>query len=494
MRPLIFIRSYHTEPDTVQAGSTFELFLELHNVGSIEAQNIIITFVGGDFTPLGTSSVKTIGKLSVDEHGWVSQKFQAPSDMENGLYPQAVQIDYDDRWGTHYSSSETVGISVTGVQPEEPSLIIGWVSVKPELITPGKEFTLTLAVRNVGGNRARNVLVTVVTASPFAPLKAGNVRALGDIEPGKAAWASFQMITDRRAEAGAYNQKILLEYEDEEGQKHSSSYNTGIIVAPSMRKRPHLLLTRYQVTPVEPSPGEVFTLTLTLENVGDGSAHNIIVNFDLGDEFAILNSGGMLYLSLLQEGNYVQLEQPILISAMASSGVYRIPVKVEYEDQEGTAFSHSQDITVMVLRKPLLRVDFYEPITQVIVGQPFLLPVEVINIGKDTVNVTTVELQSEDVDITDGSMYIGTLDGGTSGTIEATGIARKPGIAAVRVVVHYVDDFNRLKEVVKELKVEVAETPPLPEIKETPQPGEVEEKGVWGRIWSFIKALFGLGG
>jgi hypothetical protein len=117
--------------------------------------------------------------------------------------------------------------------------------------------------------------------------------------------------------------------------------------------------------------------------------------------------------------------------------------------------------------------------------------VDITNLGRFSVNVTTARLESPDFDVRGGSVYIGPLDSGTSGTLDAWVTPRRAGELSLRVVVGYIDDFNRNQEVVKEFGM----TALAPEAWPTPPAVPVEEEqGVLSRIVRFLRALFGLGG
>jgi hypothetical protein len=146
---------------------------------------------------------------------------------------------------------------------------------------------------------------------------------------------------------------------------------------------------------------------------------------------------------------------------------------------------------LLVHRRPHFQIDFYNPVGVAIVGVPFNLPIEVINIGRTLVNVSTLEVSSEQLDIQDGSLYLGPLDGGTSGSLEAMAVAQEGGTAGVLVTVRYLDDFDQSQVVTRTLTVEVEEPEPVaPESELSP---EEQEESPWDRVLRFIRGLFGLG-
>ena len=52
VRPQIAVSSYRTNPETVQYGQDFKLFIRLKNKGQVKALNVQATFAPGDFLPL----------------------------------------------------------------------------------------------------------------------------------------------------------------------------------------------------------------------------------------------------------------------------------------------------------------------------------------------------------------------------------------------------------------------------------------------------------
>jgi hypothetical protein len=101
-----------------------------------------------------------------------------------------------------------------------------------------------------------------------------------------------------------------------------------------------------------------------------------------------------------------------------------------------------------------------------------------------------MEVTGEGLEIQNGSLYVGPLDGGTSASLEATAVAQRAGTVEVVVNVHYLDDFNRPQTVSQTLTVEVAGSPePVPQ-ESAPSP---EGGSFWEKILRFLRGLLGLG-
>jgi hypothetical protein len=266
-------------------------------------------------------------------------------------------------------------------------------------------------------------------------------------------------------------------------------------VSASLADRPQLLITAARTDPEPVAPGDLFTLTLGVQNVGGGDAHRLLLT--LGGEggkelgpFAPRGAGNVLFVSRIRSGENITLNIPLVLDGSADAKAYGVPVLLAYEDARGTTRTDLQRISLIVQRRPIFQIGFYRPVEGVMVGMPFPLPVEVINLGKSTINVSTLEVKSEQLEIQNSSIYVGPLDGGTSASLEATGVAQEPGTVEVVVYVNYLDDFNRPQVVTHTLTVEVQAPPePVPQESAPPQ----EKGGFWETILRFLRGLLGLG-
>jgi len=126
-----------------------------------------------------------------------------------------------------------------------------------------------------------------------------------------------------------------------------------------------------------------------------------------------------------------------------------------------------------------------------VVGEPFEIPVEVINIGRQRVEVSTVEMASDDLAIQSGSLYLGPLDPGTSGTLFAEAVAEQAGFANITVFVHYQDELNQLQKVAQELTFEVE--PGMQSPEDALQTEDVSEQSFLKKLGRLLLGLLGLG-
>jgi hypothetical protein len=270
----------------------------------------------------------------------------------------------------------------------------------------------------------------------------------------------------------------------------------GLEVSTALADRPQLIIAGYRTAPDPLAPGDPFTLTLEVNNVGGGEAQRLTLT--LGGEggsglapFAPLQSSNVKIVPSLAAGATLELSQRLVVDGGAESKAYSLPVALAFDDAHGTRRTDSQLISLLVSRRPHFQIGFYQPVVTVTVGVPFALPVEATNIGRTLVNVSTLEVTSAQLDIQDGSLYLGPLDGGTSGSLEARATARQGGTAEVVVSVHYLDDFEQPQVVTKTLTIPVEE--PATASAGAAENAQEQGGGFWDKVLRALRGLLGLG-
>ncbi len=460
-KPYIFVRSSRAEPAPVPPGGVFELFVELHNVGSAGAQNIFVSFSGAGFIPEGSSSVKNVPSLQPDEHGVISQRLRAADSIEGGAHSITIALDYEDAGGESYTRQEVVGVTIltptptVAVKAGRPQIVIENFATDPALPTPGDPFTLTLTLHNSGTGAARNILLTNGSPSKFAPVGSGNVTAVGAIGWQETIQTALQLVADRSTETGLHVHPLILDYDNWAGEHTSSQQSialqVGAVTQPQPSPQPLVIIDTYQVTPPTLSPGAPFTLTLHVRNVGGAAARQVTVemgsarNQTSSIDVAPLGTGNVRFLARLPAAETAEVSIPFITSGATASGVYVTEVSIDYIDEKDAKISRTEQISLQVVAAPRLLLNFYRPIGQVFAGQPIDLPIEILNIGRSRFNSTTITFSGDNLDVQAQSHYVGPIDSGSSATVDATGMTLTPGEARLIVRIEYVDDFNQIK-------------------------------------------------
>ena len=495
-QPILTIRNYHVEPSRVVVGREFVVTIEVYNTGSRAGENTMVTFPGGTFIPVGETG-HLLWQLHINHTAVVTQVMRVPSGLSSGSYNLQVNLSANDYEGNHYEYPETIAVEVVGLGHGRPQLVIEAARTEPAVLGPGDTFSLTLRLANRGDRTATSVLVGAASADLAVPAGGSNVVAAETVGINRTVTVTLPLVLGEVTQAGRLGLEVSLEYSDYSGGTYADQQSVGLEVSAALSDRPQLLVAAYRTTPESLSPGAVFTLTLEVSNVGGGEARRLILT--LGGEggsglapFAPLHSGNVKFVPYLEAGDEVEVAQRLVVDGGADPGAYSLPVALAYDDARGTRHDDSQLISLLVRRRPHLQIGFYRPVGTVIAGEPFALPVEVTNIGRTLVNVSTLEVASTQLEISEGSLYLGPLDGGTSGSLEAMAVAQEGGTSEVLVTVHYLDDFDQPQVVTETLTVEVEEQPEAQPGAEQEAQGQ-EEEGFWGKVLRFLRGLLGLG-
>jgi len=494
-RPILTIRNYSVEPNRVVVGREFVVTVEIYNTGSRAGENTMVTFPGGTFLPVGETG-HLLWQLHINHTVVVTQRMRAPSGLSSGSYNLQVNLSANDWEGNHYDFPETIAVEVVGVGHGRPQLVIDEARTQPSVLGPGDAFSLTLQMANRGNRTATQVAVGAASADLAVPASGSNVVAIERIGIGQVVTATLPLVLGEVTQAGRLNLDIALDYSDYNGGSYSDRQSVGLEASTALEDRPQLIVASYHTTPEDPAPGDTLTLTLEVSNVGGGEAQRLMLT--LGGEagsglepFAPLQSSNVKFVPRLPAGETVEITQQFVVDGGAEAGAYGLPMTLAFDDDWGTRHSDSQLISLLVRRRPHLQIGFYRPVAVATVDVPFELPVEVTNIGRTLANVSILEVTSQQLEISEGSVYLGPLDGGTSGSLEATAVAQEGGTAEVLVTAHYLDDFEQPQVVTKTLTVEVEA--PVEISSEAGEEPQEQEAGFWNKVLRFLRGLLGLG-
>ncbi|HOT91024.1 MAG TPA: hypothetical protein PLJ78_02990 [Anaerolineae bacterium] len=505
-RPILTIRNYTVEPLQVRPGQEFTVTIEVYNNGSRAGENTMAVFPGGTFIPLGDKG-HLFWQVHINATFVATQRFRAPTSITNGIHNVEVQLSANDWEGNHYDYPATIPVEVigasTGAAPTgKPKVLIESVSTTPAVVTPGTPFSLTLVLANRGSRTAVNIMTGADPASAV-PASGGNVVSTDLLRIDESVTVTLPLLLKPVKEGGRQGLTIALEYSDYSGGSYSDQQTVGIDIDTSLANRPQLLINAYRTDPTSISPGDSFTLTLELANVGGGNAQR--VTLALGGEdgeqlgaFVPIGGSNVSFVPDVAAGQTTVLTMRLMVAGNAETRAHNLPVALAYDTGTGTREKGTQRISLMVFRRPKFQASFYRPVEgTAMVGQPMPLPIEVVNAGTARFNVTKLEAVGEGWEfVGENSTYVGNLDPGGSWTLDATAIPLTPGPLDVVVNVYYVDDLNQTQAYSQTLTVEAMEMP-QPGDGESPFPPEEQPEAppetLMQKILRFIKGFLGLG-
>jgi hypothetical protein len=353
-----------------------------------------------------------------------------------------------------------------------PQIEVESYGASSRVLSPGQKIDFEITLKSVGDISARNVKATFVTGD-LIPRDTGGVRVIGDMDPGATA-RFFQPFTVSSS-LGKYQAvlKVQVEYTDDYGKAYTDTFDLSFSASlpgstptptPTLAYRSQLVLTSYETSPATLTPGETFTIDMDITNVSSEVARQIVFDLNVAQEnsdlVAPLNSSNTRFVDELQPGQSTHLEFTMVVSGSASGQLIPVTLDMDYMDSGNTEQTHTENLSLRIETQPFLLVHFLTaPPSPVMVGDTIDIPVEVVNIGTNSLNVSTIEVTSETMAITNGSLYIGPLDGGTSGVVSAQAVAQSAGTATIQVAIHYLDDYQQEQTLTRELTLQVEGQP-----------------------------------
>jgi len=181
--------------------------------------------------------------------------------------------------------------------------------------------------------------------------------------------------------------------------------------------------------PEEAQPGEVVTVSIEIENTNNYDAENINVKLILTEEkgeanpltgiaetsginlpFAPYQSSSEKFLEDLKKGDEEDIKFRLIVLPEAVSGIYKIPVEMIYEDDDGKEYTKKDLISVIVNSKPELKISAEDSV--IIKGKENKISLRIVNSGLADVKFVYITL--EDVSginvLSENEQYIGDVD------------------------------------------------------------------------------------
>jgi len=464
-RPILTISNYSVEPASVRAGQEFVVNIAIYNNGSRAGENTMIVFPGTTFLPVGEPGHK-LGQVHINHTVVVTQKLRAPASLSSGVQQIHVNLSANDWEGNHYDYAQTVPVEVTGVAPVtgQPKVTIESTTTEPPVLLPGAPFTLTLRLANRGSRTARNVFARC-TSETAIPALGSDAVSTPQIAIEDAVTVTLPLLLDAAASGGRQRLDLFLAYEDPGGGIYTNQETIGVNVNASLTFQPQVLIGGYHTAPDFVQPGDPFTLTVEIANVGGGDAERLILA--LGGEngaalepFSPLQTGNVIFVERLSGGATATVQWQLLADGAAQAKAYNLPLALAYDDAQGGRHSDTQRLSLLVRRRPEVQAIFYREPGELTAGAPTAVSLEVLNVGSRAVNITRLEATGDRLDIqAEGTPFMGPVESGGAAPLDVTITPRTSGPAEIVIHVTYRDDFNQPQTLTTTLTVNVAGGP-----------------------------------
>lgn len=381
---------------------------------------------------------------------------------------------------------------------ERPQSTIDYLAVGNIYDSPvakyGEGVILILPILNLGEENLENVIVTPVISNsvkewPFEISRTGYAEEIGEI-PGshnmEEAYANhrevrYALATRQDVLTGYYKLDFDIVYE-REGKPEKAVLSTyvkvigksdsGTIDESEEEKKtstPRIIVTGFETDPQEVFAGSTFMLTIHVKNTSQKTAVSN-VEFDLKaaeegkDEntlyaaFLPTSGSNTIYVPSIPCGGETQLQIEMTAKADLVQKPYAIDMTMKYEDDKYNPYENVTSLSVPV--KQLSRIEYSsvevlpESITP---GSQANVMFSVYNTGKTT--LYNVKVRFEDETVSGGDCYVGKLESGATGNVDAmlTGEMPTTDDGTIRTIISYENDAGEVTETETEITLWVEE-------------------------------------
>jgi len=199
-------------------------------------------------------------------------------------------------------------------------------------------------------------------------------------------------------------------------------------------------------SPSEVEPGETAKITIEIENILNDDATNVNVALDLSGTIPIAPYQGSTEESIdeINEGDKEKFTFSIIILPEAAPGIYKIPVKINYEIN-GTRETKNGTIGIIVNSPPQIRVSVEG---YLIKGKEGKVEIKIVNDGLSDIKFVSIQATQPVSGATINSPlyeYLGNIDSDDFETVEYSIFSRENSGSSlsIPIKINYKDTTNK---------------------------------------------------
>lgn len=260
----------------VEPGQDLTLSVTLSN-GNSDADSVTLTIDPDPTIILKNNNDRVINEGRIIKYGAIVETYLLHIDPR--AYSGIYEIEFMMRWMSNdqvRETNKTFNVVVQGA----PQLAISNITIDPDLISPKDRFNITFLLSNEGTGIARDAKISAATSSlPFVPAGA-DTKIVKNLQPGESVQMNFPLMVKDKTVISSYSIPIKMDYKDETGKNMSSQSLIGVKILGNAE----LSIESIKTEPQNPVKGDPVTITMRIENSGNGDARSVKVDLNTSFE------------------------------------------------------------------------------------------------------------------------------------------------------------------------------------------------------------------
>lgn len=240
--------------------------------------------------------------------------------------------------------------SVTSAQI--PALTITDYTIQPEILTPGELGTVTITIKNTAVNASADI-EDIYLFAPHFEHDYKRFEHVGMLGGGSSTQITFAFTAPERE--GIYFPEIHVVYHPEGSLVRDTLRYPFPVRVNERTSLKEVSLEVEKDIPEEISPGDDFTLSLKLTNIGETAAHDIIV--EIGELRSIYsNDPNNYYIMRLESRECFEIKLNFKSSENTPTGMITIPIDIIYEGLSSEVKTQEETAGIEVIGKAELSI------------------------------------------------------------------------------------------------------------------------------------------
>ena len=209
--PDVVLLTSGNEPIVVEPKQQFKVDMVVKNIGTGIARNLKIVSKSTEFITSG-SNTQFIEELSPGQSANISAYFTGNEDLEPNVYNFPVVLEYKDAVGDAKSYESSIGVTLKN----KAELSVKNVKTRPDYVSAGDKYEVSLRVENTGSGSAKNTIVKIATSN-----KEEITQYIGQLKKDEDSniVSSFVAKGDSMAKSSITMLNINIEYDDDTGHQ-----------------------------------------------------------------------------------------------------------------------------------------------------------------------------------------------------------------------------------------------------------------------------------
>jgi hypothetical protein len=353
--PLLNIIAVRLTPEKPNTQEVFEVSFTIRNSGNRDAINVAVDFDGlGNFQVAeGFTNRKTGYRFTTDDSNWVHYKLKSVKGRKGNEIRLNFTYDYYEDYGDlNKIGTASQQLTVTLPLPEvdsdlfPPNIAVRDVSL--ETVSPGEEgaFNAVIYLDNFSNTAARQVTVGVDGQDNFEVAEVSNQKFLPAVSREGNNFIAFKLRAKEERAANSLKLNLTYFYGDESKEGQQSLLVNLPLEKASGGSKPQLKVQNFTLSQGT-GTGE-HRLHLILANLGQGTARDVSLTLDGGQNAYVTQSSNLSYLPDLKGKEEVSLEYTLGINAGEGNNFCPLNLALEYQDPWGNKFSSQETVGINI--------------------------------------------------------------------------------------------------------------------------------------------------